>query len=101
MQLKDYLGGRHGAQTKLAASLQCPSQLVYQWANKIRPIPTPRCPAIERATNGEVTCEELRPDINWVRLPDPDWTWNAHGRPLIDATQSQLDVPQEEQRNAA
>ncbi|MDT4679101.1 transcriptional regulator, partial [Escherichia coli] len=27
-----------------------------------------RCPAIEKATGGAVTCEELRPDIDWAYL---------------------------------
>ena len=44
------------------------------------------CPAIERATGGAVTCEELRPDVEWIRFEDPDWAWHPAGRPLIDVT---------------
>ena len=38
------------------------------WAvNKWNPhqVPQKRCLAIEKATDGQVTAEELRPDINW------------------------------------
>jgi DNA-binding transcriptional regulator YdaS (Cro superfamily) len=43
---------------------------VHQWARGIRPIPAERCPDIERATGGAVTCEELRPDLaeQWAYL---------------------------------
>jgi DNA-binding transcriptional regulator YdaS (Cro superfamily) len=33
-------------------------------------IPPRRCPAIEAATAGKVTCEQLRPDLEWHQLPD-------------------------------
>lgn len=36
---------------------------VYQWT-KTR-VPAERCPQIERATGGQVRCEELRPDVAW------------------------------------
>lgn len=60
-----------------------------------RPTPTDRCPAIERATEGRVTCEELRPDIRWHRIPDPAWP-HAEGRPAIDVA-----APKEENERAA
>ena len=28
-------------------------------------VPAEHCPAIERATGGQVKCEELRPDVPW------------------------------------
>jgi DNA-binding transcriptional regulator YdaS (Cro superfamily) len=43
------------------------------------------CPAIERATDGGLTCEVLRPDIAWHRITDPVWP-HPNGRPLIDVT---------------
>jgi DNA-binding transcriptional regulator YdaS (Cro superfamily) len=46
-------------------------------------VPPDRCPAIERATDGRVTCEELRPDVRWQRVPDAAWP-HALGRPCID-----------------
>lgn len=41
---------------------------VNQWIKGVRQLPAERCPAIERATRGEVLCEELRPDIDWSYL---------------------------------
>ncbi|MFA7278616.1 MAG: helix-turn-helix domain-containing protein [Sterolibacterium sp.] len=60
----DLLGGL-GA---LARILKVSSPTVSQWRTGIRRVPAERCPAIERATNGEVTCEELRPDVDWAYL---------------------------------
>jgi DNA-binding transcriptional regulator YdaS (Cro superfamily) len=42
------------------------------------------CAEIERATAGAVTCEELRPDLQWQRMADAAWPWHAQGRPLLD-----------------
>lgn len=44
--------------------------LISQWKLGVRPIPAVRCIDIERATNGVVTCEELRPDLTerWAYL---------------------------------
>ena len=39
--------------------------LIYQWLSGIRPLAAHHCPAIERATG--VTCEDLRPDLHWLR----------------------------------
>ncbi len=39
--------------------------------------------AIEYATSGAVTCEELRPDEPWSRIPDETWP-NPKGRPVLD-----------------
>lgn len=41
-------------------------QVIQQWI-KSR-VPAERCPDIERATNGAVRCEELRPDVDWAYL---------------------------------
>lgn len=30
-------------------------------------VPLDRCAAIERATNGVVRCEDMRPDVVWIR----------------------------------
>lgn len=39
-------------------------------------VPAQHCPAIERATNGAVRCEDLRPDVDWSVLRRP-----AHAQP--------------------
>jgi DNA-binding transcriptional regulator YdaS (Cro superfamily) len=41
---------------------------VWQWLDDGRKVPAEHCPAIERATDGAVRCEELRPDIDWAVL---------------------------------
>ena len=46
-------------------------------------IPERHCPAIERWKEGGVTVEQLRPDVTWTRIPDPDWP-HPDGRPLLD-----------------
>lgn len=85
MQLAEFVAER-GAQTALARALACQPQLVWQWANRVRGVPVERCPAIERETGGKVTCDELRPDVRWVRVADVDWPWHPGGRPLMDVT---------------
>lgn len=54
-----------GSQKKLAAQLGIKQPTVSQWLRGERPVPAPRCPAIEQATDGAVRCEELRPDVAW------------------------------------
>jgi DNA-binding transcriptional regulator YdaS (Cro superfamily) len=41
-------------------------QAVSKWVKKR--VPIERCPEIEKATNGAVTCEDLRPDVDWAFL---------------------------------
>ena len=41
------------------------------------------CVAIERATEGRVTVEELRPDAAWLRVKDKAWP-HPKGRPVLD-----------------
>lgn len=61
-------------------------QYLYQWLSGRREVPSERCHAIEAAFRGAITCEELRPDIVWARITDPDWPWHPAGRPAIDVT---------------
>jgi DNA-binding transcriptional regulator YdaS (Cro superfamily) len=82
MDLKTYLAER-GSQTRLALQIEVQPQLVWQWASESRPIPAERCPSLERATEGAVTCEEMRPDVCWHRAADPAWP-HPDGRPCID-----------------
>jgi DNA-binding transcriptional regulator YdaS (Cro superfamily) len=57
-----------GGASQMARSLGITPPSVSQWISGSRPIPAERCPAIERATGGAVTCEELRPDVDWAYL---------------------------------
>jgi hypothetical protein len=69
-----------GTPTELARMLGIKVPSVIGWKGRA---PSDRCPAIERATEGRFTCEQLRPDVNWTRVPDPEWP-HPDGRPCID-----------------
>lgn len=56
-----------GSRSELARIIGVSKGAVWQWEHERR-IPAERCPAIERATNGAVTCEEMRPDVDWAYL---------------------------------
>lgn len=70
-----------GGPVQIARMFGIASPSVTLWRK--RGIPADRCPSIERHTEGRVPVEELRPDIRWVRVPDPDWP-NPAGRPCHD-----------------
>jgi DNA-binding transcriptional regulator YdaS (Cro superfamily) len=67
MNLKDYFATGQ-KQTDLARAINVKNVLIHQWTKGIRRVPADHCPAIERATNGAVRCEELRPHIDWEYL---------------------------------
>lgn len=52
-----------GNTSALARELGIRPWAVSKW-NKHRP-PKERCLAIEQATDGKITAEQLRPDLNW------------------------------------
>lgn len=54
-----------GGQAELARLLGVSPPTVNQWCKAIRKVPATQCPDIEKATNGAVSCEELRPDVSW------------------------------------
>jgi DNA-binding transcriptional regulator YdaS (Cro superfamily) len=56
-----------GGQTALAARLGVRQSLVSMWKHRGR-VPAEHCPSIERATQGAVRCEQLRPDVEWFVL---------------------------------
>ncbi len=45
------------------------------------------CAAVELATDGKVTCEEQRPDLDWSRIKDKAWP-HPKGRPVHDVAAS-------------
>lgn len=57
-----------GGISALARGLGVTPPTVHQWLKGQRPIPAERCPAIERLTGRAVTCEQLRPDVDWAYL---------------------------------
>ena len=56
-----------GSQAELARRIVAATPQVNEWTKGDRPIPPPRCEQIERATDGGVRCEDLRPDLDWTR----------------------------------
>jgi DNA-binding transcriptional regulator YdaS (Cro superfamily) len=56
-----------GGQSALSRELNTTPQAVHNWLAR-KSLPAEHCPAIERATNGQVRCEDLRPDVDWAVL---------------------------------
>lgn len=54
-----------GTQAALAGKLGVGIMTVHQWTK--RGIPISRCPEIEAALGGAVTCEILNSSVDWVR----------------------------------
>lgn len=54
-----------GSQATLARLIDVTPPTVNQWVKGIRRVPAELCPVIERATEGAVRCEDLRPDVAW------------------------------------
>jgi DNA-binding transcriptional regulator YdaS (Cro superfamily) len=57
-----------GSGAALAAHLGITKGAVSQWKDAARKIPAEYCPTIERLTEGQVSCEEMRPDVDWAYL---------------------------------
>jgi len=60
-----------GGPSRTALLLEVTPQAVCFWRDGKRKLPAENCPRIERATNGAVRCEELRPDVEWSVLRTP------------------------------
>lgn len=52
-----------GSQSALALALDVSPQFICQLVNGSRPVPATLVRKIEAATDGKVSCHELRPDI--------------------------------------
>ena len=71
MTLDEYLSHPLRNAKELSMILCIPDALLSQWRTKKRQVPAVRCPLIERATDGEVTRRDLRPDdwhLIWPEL---------------------------------
>lgn len=68
MDLKTYLSQERGRASKLAEALGVTPTAVSEWASEKKSVPAERCIAIERATDGRVRCEDLRPEVDWAYL---------------------------------
>lgn len=61
MNLSTYLSERRGRLTQLAKTIGAHASEVSTWASGSRQVPAHRCVAIEMATKGVVTRQDLRP----------------------------------------
>ncbi|MEE3700039.1 helix-turn-helix domain-containing protein [Mannheimia haemolytica] len=69
MQLQEYLeSSERGEMARLSKAIKVAQPIVSFWVNGKRQVPAERCPEIEKFTEGKVTCEELRPDVDWAVL---------------------------------
>ncbi|NIF85268.1 helix-turn-helix domain-containing protein [Comamonas sp. Tr-654] len=68
-----------GGVSALARLLGVTPSAVHQWLRGHRPVPAERCPVIERLTNRAVTCEKLRPDVEWGVLRQSAAQESPHG----------------------
>lgn len=64
-----------GSQRKLSEILGVTPGAVSQWMGGN--VPISHCVAIEKATNGAVRCEDLRPDVDWAYLRNSTKTKEA------------------------
>lgn len=85
MQVLDVATKAAGGVSELARKVGVAQGAVSNWRKRGR-IPPRNCPAIEAAVTGAVVCEQMRPDLRWVRVPDEAWPWHPAGRPLRDDT---------------
>ena len=71
MNLTEYIkkNGR-GTLSGLAKQIEGHASDISDWANGYRPVPPSRCVAIESATAGKVTRQDLRPDDYWLIWPE-------------------------------
>lgn len=76
------------ARAQLAQAIGLNEQYLYQVLTGRRKAPPERCPALEMASAGKLTCEQLRPDLAWHRISDESWPWHQSGRPLLDVARS-------------
>jgi len=57
-----------GSATKLANKLGVSKATVSLWGRSATGVPIDQCAPIDRITNGQVTCEQLRPDYDFSRI---------------------------------
>lgn len=57
-----------GGPSKVSRELHVTPQAVCFWRDGKRTVPAEHCPVIERLTDAEIRCEDLRPDVDWGYL---------------------------------
>lgn len=95
MTLDEYLSEPGRRAKAFAIVLGVKPVQVSQWRTGARQVPADACPSIERATGGKVTCEELRPDVEWAVIRG---TIGNPGSIAFEGRDSQSDRRQSEGR---
>jgi len=67
MNFKDWVNEQRGRSLAIAQALGVTPPVVSDWVTGKKGVPLERCVQIERATNGEVTRRDLRPD-DWQQI---------------------------------
>lgn len=83
MNISDYLKESSTTQMAFARMLGVTQGTVAFWLHN-KPPTIERCIEIEKATGGKVTCEELRPDVDWAYLRGGDAP-RSHPSPLSES----------------
>lgn len=88
MKLSEYIDAEpRGAARRLAKAIEAHGPDVSRWISGERPIPAHRAAAIEQATKGQVTRQEMRPN-DWQRIwPELAETSATH---LVKAVRSRM-----------
>jgi len=63
-----------GGNNATARALGVKPPTVSEWVSGKRPVPIKQCAAIQRLTDGQVTCEQLAPDFDWPSIRQPSAT---------------------------
>jgi DNA-binding transcriptional regulator YdaS (Cro superfamily) len=83
-----------GSIAKLAAILGVTPQAVIFWRDGKRRLPVEACPAIERATSGSVTRQDLRPG-DWMDIwPELQTAGSAEAPPTIAVPAGMALIPE-------
>jgi len=78
MNLATYLKTTCPNKAAFAREIGVSNAMLYQFEMGIRPVPAKHCPAIERATAGKVTRQDLRP-ADWQRI----WPESVNEHPSV------------------
>lgn len=68
MDIKNYLKTNKISQSKFAKKIKVTQGFISRLILNKTAVPFKLCITVEKATNRQVTCEELRPDIDWSFL---------------------------------
>lgn len=68
MHVSDYLKGKKGRVTNLSNNFGLPKHRLYAIARGTAKVPIGLCPVLEIVSRGQVTVEEMRPDIDWNKF---------------------------------